>query len=191
MRKADKGRREAVASATVCPTKSSVPALNTSANGGQTADRKAVASSGRGAASAVDLQLVCFMVGGREYGIAIKRVLEIMRMGRLTPPVDSADFVAGGIRLKEKNWPVIDLGLRLGYEAAAYGAAARIIVTEHKGDLLGLIAGEVTEVLRVASASMDRVEQDTQDADSHYVMSLCRLDDRVIRILDPDTIAAF
>jgi len=139
--------------------------------------------------SAVDLQLVCFLINGQEYGMAASRVQEIMRPTRFYPTKGNSYGVIGSLHSKDNSCPVIDLRALLGVEAGSFGEATRIVVFENRGRQLGLIADEVTEVLRVDGACMEIIGQDEQKTGDSFWTHQCRLDDRMIRILDLDKIA--
>jgi len=131
------------------------------------------------------LQLVSFNVGGEEFGLDILRVQEIIRVQALTRVPNSPTFVDGVINLRGKVIPVIALRKRLGLENMVHDKQTRIVVTEVKGTVLGLIVDSVSSVLRIPA---DTVEPPPRlgSVEREYVSGVGKLDDRLIILLDVD-----
>ena len=130
-------------------------------------------------------QLVTFHVGGEEFGLDILRVQEIIRIQAFTRVPNSPAFVDGVINLRGKVIPVIALRKRLGLQGLAHDKQTRIVVTEIKGTVLGLIVDSVSSVLRIPA---DTVEPPPRlgSVEREYVSGVGKLDDRLIILLDVD-----
>ena len=130
------------------------------------------------------LQLVGFKVGNEEFGLDILRVQEIIRLRDLTRVPNMPDFVDGVINLRGQVIPVIGLRRRFGLEASEADKRTRIVVAEVNGNVLGFVVDQVSEVLRIAS---DTVEPPPRlgNVDRKYVQGIGKIQDRLLIVIDP------
>ena len=130
------------------------------------------------------LQLVGFKVGNEEFGLDILRVQEIIRLRDLTRVPNMPDFVDGVINLRGQVIPVIGLRRRFGLEASEADQRTRIVVAEVNGNVLGFVVDQVSEVLRIAS---DTVEPPPRlgNVDRKYVQGIGKIQDRLLIVIDP------
>jgi purine-binding chemotaxis protein CheW len=135
------------------------------------------------------LQLVSFRIGGEEYGIDILKVQEINRMLKVTQVPNSPSYVDGVINLRGKVLPVIDLRTRIGMERKLRDKDTRIIVVELVGKTVGFVVDAVSEVLRI-SRSITEPPPPTvmQKADSEFITSVAKLEDRLLILIDLEKI---
>lgn len=90
-----------------------------------------------------------FWVGGQEYGVQIRYVVEIVGMQPLTDLEGVPDHVKGAIDLRNGRAPVMDMRLRFGMEPRDYDDSTCVVVVEVGGTVLGLavdLAGAVIEI---------------------------------------------
>ncbi len=71
-----------------------------------------------------------FTLAGDEYGIHISKISEIIGVMPVTPVPEISDYIKGVINLRGKVIPIVDLRLRLCFEAADYTDRTCIIVVE-------------------------------------------------------------
>jgi purine-binding chemotaxis protein CheW len=130
------------------------------------------------------LQLVGFKVGNEEFGLDILRVQEIIRLRDLTRVPNMPDFVDGVINLRGQVIPVIGLRRRFGLDASEADKRTRIVVAEVNGNVLGFVVDQVSEVLRIAS---DTVEPPPRlgNVDRKYVQGIGKIQDRLLIVIDP------
>ena len=133
------------------------------------------------------MQIVSFRLGDEEFGIDILRVQEIIRLQDLTHVPNSPDFVEGVINLRGSVIPIIALRKRFGLPEEAHDRQTRIIVIEIEGMVLGFIVDSVSEVLRIPVSTvvppprLERIERE-------FVSGVCKLDDRLLILLDVDQV---
>lgn len=93
------------------------------------------------------LELGSFRVDGRTFGIDIAQVREVVRWQDATPLPNSPDLIDGVIDLRGSIIPVVDLGRALGLSRVKGGSAARIVVAEIEGLIVGLSVDGADRVL--------------------------------------------
>ena len=129
-------------------------------------------------------QVVRFMVGKESFGVDIGRVQEIVTVPEITRVPDTPDFLEGIINLRGKIVSVIDLRKRLKVNGAEKNKKNRILVTEIKGRVVGLIVDEVSEVLRLNPDNIEPPPEMVNSAGSEYITGVGKLEDKIILLLD-------
>ncbi|MDP4114633.1 MAG: chemotaxis protein CheW [Bacteroidota bacterium] len=132
------------------------------------------------------LQLVSFTLGNEEFGIEIQKVQEIIRMVEITKLPNSPDFVEGIMNLRGKVIPVICLRQRLGLEKLQADKNTRVIVVNIIGKTIGFIVDSVSEVLRIPRDLTEKPPEITTGINTDYIVSIARLEDRLLILLDLD-----
>jgi purine-binding chemotaxis protein CheW len=134
------------------------------------------------------LQLVTFRIGGEEFGIDIQKVQEINKMIEVTKIPNAPAYVEGVANLRGKIVPVISLRTKLGFDEAERDKATRIMVIEMKGNILGFIVDSVSEVLRIQDAKIEPTPSVAGGVDAAYIEGVINLDNRLLILLDLDTL---
>jgi len=136
------------------------------------------------------LQLVSFVVGAEEYAIPILAVQEINRMMAITRVPQSPSFVEGGINLRGKVIPVVDLRKRFGIPVGDNTGDERIIVVEVQGEteprVIGFTVDKVNRVLRIGSDIVESAPNMASGADSEYVLGVGKLEEGLLILLSLD-----
>ena len=94
------------------------------------------------------------------------------------------EFVEGVINLRGKVIPVVDLRKRFGLPAEEESKENRIVVVDIGAQDIGVIVDAVTEVLRIATESVEPPASVITTADSEYLLGIAKLDSRLIILLD-------
>ena len=140
------------------------------------------------AGSAAATQLVVFRIEKSEYALPVGNVGEILRMVAIAPVPKAPEWLPGVINLRGKVIPVINLRNRLGLPTQEVGLNTPIIVAEHEGQMVGLIADSVTELLTVP---LDSVEPpDELAGHGNTVEAVARAGERLILIFDLERVCA-
>ncbi len=134
------------------------------------------------------LQLVSFQVGEEEFAVDILKVQEINRMVDITRVPKSPHFVEGVINLRGKVIPIIDLRKRLRVTNTEYSRQTRIVVVDIEGKVIGLIVDAVSEVLRLPAETIEPPPHMVSNVDVEYIKGVGKLDDRLIILLDLNTL---
>ena len=129
-------------------------------------------------------QLVVFDLSTEAYGVDIGAVREIIRLQDITKVPRTPEFVEGVINLRGKVIPVVDLRKRFGLPAEEESKENRIVVVDIGAQDIGVIVDAVTEVLRIATESVEPPASVITTADSEYLLGIAKLDSRLIILLD-------
>lgn len=92
-----------------------------------------------------DFQFARFSLGGREFGIEVRGVKEIVRLKAASRPPGCPPFLEGFITLRNIVVPVIDLRKRFSLPVSAV-PEARIIIISVDGLIAGLVVDSVGDV---------------------------------------------
>ncbi|HKN93193.1 MAG TPA: chemotaxis protein CheW [Thermoleophilaceae bacterium] len=140
------------------------------------------------AGSAAATELVVFRIDKSEYALPVENVAEILRMVAIAPVPEAPEWLPGVVNLRGKVIPVIDLRTRLGLPRMEAGLNTPIIVAETDGQLVGLVADSVTELL---SVPLDSVEPpDARVGDANAVEAVARAGERLLLIFDLERVCA-
>ena len=99
-------------------------------------------------------QLVIFQLNDQQYALPVHQIQEIVKMTAITRIPNTKPYVEGIINLRGNIIPVINLNRRLNLPVSGYDDATRIIVVEQKGQKVGIIVDNVTEVGRCAESEV-------------------------------------
>lgn len=139
-------------------------------------------------ADEAERQLVVFDLAGEAYGVNIGTVREIIRMQAVTHVPETPDFVEGVINLRGRVIPVVDLRKRFALATSEHTSDSRIVVVDIAGHDIGVIVDAVTEVLRVAGASIEPASALITTEDSYYMDGIAKIGDRLLILLDLDRV---
>jgi len=107
------------------------------------------------AADGVTVDLACFEIAGRVYGIDVLQIREIVRCQEITPLPKAPALIEGVVDLRGAIVPVVDLGRALGGGGVRSEESARIAVLEVDDMVLGLRVEAAVDVLSVGAGSVD------------------------------------
>ncbi len=136
------------------------------------------------------MQLVGFVIGREMFGVDILMVQEIIRETPITPIPNAPDFIEGVINLRGNIIPVIDLRRRLNLRhAEAPDGNIWIMILNVEGRVTGFIVDSVTQVLKVPANSIKPPPDIVVSGlHSQYITGVCRIDQRLLILLDFDRI---
>lgn len=133
-------------------------------------------------------QFVVFRLHAREYALPISQTVEVLRMVALTPLPEAPEWLPGLINLRGRVIPVMDLRMRLGFRPQFPDQNTAILVAHVDGHILGLIADAVVEILTLPPESL--APPNMLSSATQIVASIARVDDRLIVILDLQTLCS-
>ncbi len=129
--------------------------------------------------------LATFFLSGEEYGVDVRLVQEIIRVGEITQVPRAPDFIKGVINLRGRIIPVVDLKRKLGLgEVSESARTSRIVVVKVKERLVGLLVDGASQVLKVPVASIEAAPEEVVEIDANYLRGVAKLEDRLIILMD-------
>lgn len=130
------------------------------------------------------IQLVGFCLGDEEFGVNINEVHEINRTMEITPVPRTPDFIEGVINLRGKVIPVINMRKRFSLPFAEKTNQTRIVIVEMEGKIVGMLVDSVTEVLRIASSTIEPPPDILSGIDNENIQGVAKLENRLLILLD-------
>lgn len=131
-----------------------------------------------------------FQLNNEEYGVAVLKVREIMKLQEITAVPQTPSHVKGVINLRGKVIPVIDLRMRFGLPDREYTEHTCIVVirtVSPEGEMLmGAIVDGVVEVLLLNQEDIEDTPDFGVGADTPYILGMAKAKGKVRILLDID-----
>lgn len=134
------------------------------------------------------LQFVGFRLDDEDYAIAITKIQEIILMKPITRIPQMPSFIEGLINLRGSVIPIVNLRERFGLLRRELDDETRTIVVNVQDKTVGCIVDAVTQVMRINRDAIQPPPLSVQSVSQQYVAGLAKLDDRLLIILDIDTL---
>jgi purine-binding chemotaxis protein CheW len=128
------------------------------------------------------LKVLIFVINGRNYGIGLEDVVEIIRMKEPVPVPDAPPYVKGVITRRGSVIPLIDMKSRLGSGGAFLPKTARTVIARSGDRKAGLIVDEVNDVADIAEAGVERAEGALGEVP--YLKGVFRSGEKIVLLLD-------
>jgi purine-binding chemotaxis protein CheW len=137
-------------------------------------------------------QFVNFRLRDEEYGVDIGSVREITRVVDISHIPESPSFIKGVTNLRGQIIPVVDLAKQFGLAPQEkLPESARIVVTEVKGQTVGMIVDEVPEVIKIPEENIEPTPELIQTGiRKDYIKGVGKLENRLIVLLDLEKVLA-
>lgn len=136
-----------------------------------------------------------FSLAGEDYGISILNVKEIIGIKSVIPVPHTPDYIKGVINLRGRVFPVMDIRLRLGLQAAEHTEKTCIIVAEiEKKDLektkflIGIVVDFVSEVLNIKGEEVEDAPKLGMGENTDYILGMAKMDGNVKILLNIDNV---
>lgn len=103
--------------------------------------------------------LVSFFVREQTFALPLASVIEVLRLPSEVARLAHSDSAVLGIaNIRDRSLPIISLGGLLGFhERQADLTTDRVLVVEHEGAQIGLVADAVDSIVRLPETAIDRV----------------------------------
>lgn len=134
--------------------------------------------------------LVTFYLDREEYGVDVRQVQEIRRVGEITTVPRAPEFVRGVINLRGRILPVLDMKKKLGLGEVAENQAARIVVVRVRERLLGLLVDGASQVPKIPVSRIVPPPEEVVERGGDYIRGVAKLDDRLIILVDLERLLA-
>ncbi|MFZ7103616.1 MAG: chemotaxis protein CheW [Peptococcaceae bacterium] len=131
-----------------------------------------------------DKQIVVFSLLSEEYGLEITSVKEIVRFQQVTKIPEAPVYVKGVINLRGEVIPVVDLKQRFYGLDSEITEDTRIVVLKVGANTIGIIADEVSEVLRIPEDSIEPTPAILTEHNKSGIVGVGKLADRLLILID-------
>jgi len=166
------------------------PSAPAPARGAQSLSFFAAPAQEQRAATEDTEHLATFVLDKEEYGVDVRQVQEIRRVGEITAVPRAPEFVRGVINLRGRILPVLDLKRKLNLGEVGVDRAARIVVVRTQGRMLGLLVDGASQVLKVPVSRVEPPPEEVVERGGDYIRAVAKLDDRLIILIDLERILA-
>ena len=133
-------------------------------------------------------EFLVFSIESEEFGIALRRVREILNPPPLTNVPRAPRGVMGVCSVRGMLTTVFDFRRLLGYPGATETRRSRVLLTDVEGEAIGLYVDEVRNVLRINSGEIESAESGLAAEFGDHVVGIGRPEGGNVVIIDPTTL---
>lgn len=103
--------------------------------------------------------LISFLVSGQTFALPLMEVIEALRLPETIAQVAGSDSAVLGVaKVRDRALPIISLRSLLGFAAEGNEkSASRVLVVDHAGNRIGLVADAVDAIVRLDQNEIDAV----------------------------------
>jgi purine-binding chemotaxis protein CheW len=131
--------------------------------------------------------LCTFRVDNLTVGVDVTRVQEVLRPRPITPVPLSELCVSGLLNLRGQVVTVVDMRVRLGFDASESTNQSVHVVVESRGELLSLVADCEGDVIDIDEDTLEEVSAVDNVIDTCFV-GTSTVDDCPLFVLEPDRV---
>jgi len=133
------------------------------------------------------IQMIEFEINGNPYGMEIGYINGIHKASTIsiTPLPNLSEAVKGMTILRDKIYPVVDLQRKLGFEKISIGPDTKFITLNVKGEDVGVLVEEVTDIFRPSKEDI-RDAKNITFGKNPFISSLVKANDRFVIVLDAE-----
>ena len=133
---------------------------------------------------------VLFTLESETYGIQVKKIREVLRVGEIRQVAGTPSNVLGVINVRGVIITVIDLRLMYGMPAREIDDLSRIIIVELDEErAVGMLVDFVLEVKDIPENKIEPLSASKDNA-SRYIQGIAHYQDNVIILIDVDSMFA-
>ncbi len=129
-------------------------------------------------------QYVLFRLGVTRFAVPILQTLRIVRLSEITRVPRAPAFLEGVINFQGQAVPVVDLRKRLALPAVEQSAAARILIVELEGQIVGMLVDAVDGILRLPPDALRPPPEMVAEVNGVYLTGVAEHDAHLIVVLD-------
>ncbi len=137
-------------------------------------------------------EFVTFRIGEQTFGVSVSEIHDVFRPTGMTPVPLSGAEIAGVLNLRGRIVTAIDARSRLGLKTEEKTTVKQklAIGVERGGESFGLIIDEIGEVVRIDENALEQNPVNLDATWSWVSRGVCRLEDRLLVIMDIDRMLA-
>jgi len=126
-------------------------------------------------------QYIVIELGNEKHALSISDIYEIIKMQKITELPNSKHFLAGVTNLRGKIMPVISLRKRFGLADDEVSRKTRIVVVQHRDEMVGIIVDGVNQV--TSFLDIQPAFEIVSGIDSHYFAGIGQTEEGFMSIL--------
>jgi purine-binding chemotaxis protein CheW len=134
---------------------------------------------------------VTVVTAGQLFGLKLERVRDVFVPHGLSPVPLAPPEIAGLLNLRGRIVTAIDLRRRLGLPPRGEGNATIAVGIEERGELYGLIADRVGDVLWLKASRYEVYPANLDPRWARICAGVYRLDDELMVVIDVDKVLDF
>ncbi|MGM0442822.1 MAG: chemotaxis protein CheW [Fibrobacterota bacterium] len=134
----------------------------------------------------LDDRYLTFWIGAELYGIAIRDVIEIVGVQRITSVPDTPDFVKGVVNLRGQVIPVVDVRLRFHMQEREYDDETCFIVVRLNDTTIGMVVDTVDEVFTISGADILPAPRVSASESGKYMHGMSRVNDKTLVLVNTE-----
>lgn len=132
------------------------------------------------------IRCVLFQLNDEIYGIHVKKIREVLRVGDIRVVEGSAYNVLGVINVRGVIVTVVDTRITYGMSPKPIDELSRIIIVELDDEnIVGMMVDSVQEVKDIPEKQFEPLSAAKEDA-SRYIKAIAHFKDNVIILIDVD-----
>ncbi len=123
------------------------------------------------------------------YGVNVAKVLEIIRMPKVTEMPEVRDHsILGAFNLRDQIIPLVDLSIWLGKKRVADAAEPKVIVTEFNNVTTAFLVSGVNRIHRISWEEVEPPNSYVSAMTSNTITGVVKMEGRIIFLLDLERI---
>ena len=127
---------------------------------------------------------VLFVVEGTTFALPASVVLQMETFSGATAVPGAPAWVSGIVQLRGRVIPVVDLRARFAIAPAERTIDTRVVVAEHDGRVVALVADAAREVARIAPSQLKPPPRLVDLGARGFIAAVVQLGERTIMVLD-------
>lgn len=128
------------------------------------------------------ITVVIFAIGGEEYAIDVKYVLQTQKLRYIAKMPSTPDFIAGIMNMGGSMLPVIDLRVLMGFKAEIKNENP-IFIMDVNGNRMGALVDEIKDVIFIPKRDVKPPLESISEGKRLYTYGEAFFDNKMIVIL--------
>jgi purine-binding chemotaxis protein CheW len=133
-------------------------------------------------------EYLTFRLGAEEYGVDILRVQEIRSYDPVTRIANAPGFIKGVVNLRGNIVPIVDMRVRLQLGEAGYDATTVVIILNVGSRTVGMVVDGVSDVVALDADALRPPPEFGGALDTRYITGLGALDERMLILIDIESL---
>jgi len=133
-------------------------------------------------------QIVIFKLQEHEFGIDIKKVIEILNYGPVRPVPEEPRYVEGIINVRGIIYPIFNLCRRLNMSEYEERDKSKFILLQIGPNRVGFLVDSVVEILSINESCMEELPSMLDRNHVNCIEAIVNIENRMIIVLDVDVL---